>query len=336
MSRSKSPLSAAQLAARKANAQLSTGPRTPEGKAIAAMNAVVARPVLERGGAAGRERRGVPGHPRRLGPRAQARRRLRDVNSCTTWSAPRSASRGSARPTTPPSVPASCDAGGKWDDRARREPQGADRGDPPEQAGGARGAAPPRRRLPLADRALARAGREARGRRLLGLPGARLRHPAAGGPLRRLQARDGARWSTAWAWRWRPSWGSRSRGAPRRTKHFGLEVIDDPDPRAALAPIVADELEALESLRPALEAADAADRESAIAASYVDTTDDGMRRHRYLQDHLRNLRQFAASLLASKKARPCAPADRRRSARSRPSPARPAGGRGADPERTEE
>jgi hypothetical protein len=42
MSRShtKSQLSAAQLAARRANAKLSTGPRTPSGKAIAALNAV--------------------------------------------------------------------------------------------------------------------------------------------------------------------------------------------------------------------------------------------------------------------------------------------------------
>ncbi|HWE39999.1 MAG TPA: hypothetical protein VG406_25840, partial [Isosphaeraceae bacterium] len=31
--------------------------------------------------------------------------------------------------------------------------------------------------------------------------------------------------------------------------------------------------------------------------------DDGMRRHRYLQDHLRTLRQLSASLIASKKAR---------------------------------
>ncbi|HWE36505.1 MAG TPA: hypothetical protein VG406_08065, partial [Isosphaeraceae bacterium] len=84
---------------------------------------------------------------------------------------------------------------------------------------------------------------------------------------------------------------------------YGVAVIHDPDPAAALRAIVADELEALESLAPAPEAAEAADRESAIATSYVDTTDDGMRRHRYLQDHLRNLRQFAASLIASKKAR---------------------------------
>ncbi|HWE35082.1 MAG TPA: hypothetical protein VG406_00810, partial [Isosphaeraceae bacterium] len=39
-SKAKSQLSAAQLAARRANALLSTGPRTPEGKAIASMNAV--------------------------------------------------------------------------------------------------------------------------------------------------------------------------------------------------------------------------------------------------------------------------------------------------------
>jgi hypothetical protein len=38
--RSKTQLSAAQLAARRANAKLSTGPRTPEGKAIAALNSV--------------------------------------------------------------------------------------------------------------------------------------------------------------------------------------------------------------------------------------------------------------------------------------------------------
>ncbi|HWE39682.1 MAG TPA: hypothetical protein VG406_24245 [Isosphaeraceae bacterium] len=36
----KTQLSAAQLAARRANALLSTGPRTPEGKAVASMNAV--------------------------------------------------------------------------------------------------------------------------------------------------------------------------------------------------------------------------------------------------------------------------------------------------------
>ncbi|HWE39743.1 MAG TPA: hypothetical protein VG406_24550, partial [Isosphaeraceae bacterium] len=40
MSKHTTTLSAAQLAARRANAKLSTGPRTPEGKAIAAMNAV--------------------------------------------------------------------------------------------------------------------------------------------------------------------------------------------------------------------------------------------------------------------------------------------------------
>jgi hypothetical protein len=86
-------------------------------------------------------------------------------------------------------------------------------------------------------------------------------------------------------------------------RSFGLEIVEDPDPRGALRAIAADELEALESLLPILEKADAADRESAIAASYVDTSDDGMRRHRYLQDHLRTLRQLSASLLASKKAR---------------------------------
>ncbi|HWE39655.1 MAG TPA: hypothetical protein VG406_24110, partial [Isosphaeraceae bacterium] len=84
---------------------------------------------------------------------------------------------------------------------------------------------------------------------------------------------------------------------------YGVAVIHDPDPAAALRAIVADELEALEALAPALEAAEAAEREAAIAVSYVDTTDDGMRRHRYLQDHLRSLRQLSASLIASKKAR---------------------------------
>jgi hypothetical protein len=39
-SRAKTELSAAQLAARRANARLSTGPRSPEGKAIAALNSV--------------------------------------------------------------------------------------------------------------------------------------------------------------------------------------------------------------------------------------------------------------------------------------------------------
>jgi hypothetical protein len=89
----------------------------------------------------------------------------------------------------------------------------------------------------------------------------------------------------------------------RNKQSFGLELVEDPDPRASLRAIVADELEALESLLPILEKSDAADRESAIAASYVDTSDDGARRHRYLQDHLRTLRQLSASLLASKKAR---------------------------------
>jgi hypothetical protein len=79
------------------------------------------------------------------------------------------------------------------------------------------------------------------------------------------------------------------------TKSIGLDVIHNSNPLKELCVIVADELEALESLRPALEAA--------IAASYVDTTDDGMRWHPYLQDHLRTLRQLAASLIASKKAR---------------------------------
>jgi hypothetical protein len=89
----------------------------------------------------------------------------------------------------------------------------------------------------------------------------------------------------------------------RHKRSFGLEIVADPDPRGAFRALVQDELEALESLLPALEASDAADRESAIAASYVDTSDDGMRRHRYLQDHVRTLRQLSASLLASKKAR---------------------------------
>jgi hypothetical protein len=94
---------------------------------------------------------------------------------------------------------------------------------------------------------------------------------------------------------------AKEHGLNRRS--FGLEVRSDPDPRGALRAIVADELEALGSLVAALEASDAAEREAAIAASYVDTSDDGMRRHRYAQDHLRTLRQCAASLLASKKAR---------------------------------
>jgi hypothetical protein len=40
MATTKTKLTPAQLAARRANALLSTGPRTPEGKAIAALNAV--------------------------------------------------------------------------------------------------------------------------------------------------------------------------------------------------------------------------------------------------------------------------------------------------------
>jgi hypothetical protein len=80
-------------------------------------------------------------------------------------------------------------------------------------------------------------------------------------------------------------------------------VIDKDRPMERLRAIIAGELEALRSILPDLEAEAAEQRQQAMDAAAVDTSDDGARRHRYLQDHQRTLRQLSAALIASKTAR---------------------------------
>jgi hypothetical protein len=80
-------------------------------------------------------------------------------------------------------------------------------------------------------------------------------------------------------------------------------VLDKDRPMERLRALIASELEALHSLLPDLEAEEAEQRQQAIDAAAVDTSDEGARRHRYLMDHQRTFRQLSASLIASKNAR---------------------------------
>ncbi|HWE36119.1 MAG TPA: hypothetical protein VG406_06050 [Isosphaeraceae bacterium] len=301
MSKTKSQLSAAQLAARRANALLSTGPRTPEGKAIASMNAVthgLCTTVAVLPGESVEEFQAtLEGWVHELKPADSYERELVYNMVCASIALTRVRKADNAAASARVR-----DAGARWDDQRAQsltaliESIYADRIEAHEallrRGDGCRWLIARWNELaaalddgghwsfPLRELAI----------RLLGLhPGAtsdptvQLVH----GLGRALEAERGI----------------------NETEHalsqqsFGLDVVHNSNLREELRAIVADELEALESLRPALEAADAADREAAIATSYVDTTDDGMRRHRYLQDHLRTLRQLSASLIASKKAR---------------------------------
>jgi hypothetical protein len=80
-------------------------------------------------------------------------------------------------------------------------------------------------------------------------------------------------------------------------------VVDHDRPMERLRALIAGELEALHSILPDLEAEEAEQRQQAMDAAAVDTSDEGARRHRYLQDHQRTLRQLSAALIASKTAR---------------------------------
>jgi hypothetical protein len=80
-------------------------------------------------------------------------------------------------------------------------------------------------------------------------------------------------------------------------------VIDHDRPMERLRAIIAGELEALHAILPDLEAEAAEQRQQAMDAAAVDTSDEGARRHRYLQDHQRTLRQLSVALIASKTAR---------------------------------
>jgi hypothetical protein len=80
-------------------------------------------------------------------------------------------------------------------------------------------------------------------------------------------------------------------------------VIDNDRPMERLRAIIASELESLNAILPDLEAEAAAQRQQAMDAAAVDTSDEGARRHRYLQDHQRTLRQLSTALIASKTAR---------------------------------
>jgi hypothetical protein len=80
-------------------------------------------------------------------------------------------------------------------------------------------------------------------------------------------------------------------------------VIDNDRPMERLRAIIAGELEALHAILPELEAEAAEQRQQAMDAAALDTSDDGARRHRYLQDHLRTMRQLSTALIASKTAR---------------------------------
>jgi hypothetical protein len=80
-------------------------------------------------------------------------------------------------------------------------------------------------------------------------------------------------------------------------------AIDNDRPMERLRALIAGELEALRSILPDLEAEAAEQRQQAMDAAAVDTSDEGARRHRYLQDHQRTMRQLSAALIASKTAR---------------------------------
>ncbi|HWE35300.1 MAG TPA: hypothetical protein VG406_01915 [Isosphaeraceae bacterium] len=80
-------------------------------------------------------------------------------------------------------------------------------------------------------------------------------------------------------------------------------AIDADRPMERLRAIMATELEALRSILPDLEAEEAEQRRQVLDAAAVDTSDDGMRRHRYMQDHQRTFRQLSTALIACKNAR---------------------------------
>jgi hypothetical protein len=80
-------------------------------------------------------------------------------------------------------------------------------------------------------------------------------------------------------------------------------VIDADRPMERLRAIIASELEALESILPDLEAEEAEQRQQSMDAAAVDTSDAGSRWHRYLQDHQRTFRQLSTALIACKNAR---------------------------------
>jgi hypothetical protein len=301
MSRSKSQLSTAQLAARRANARLSTGPRTPEGKVIAALNSVThglcSHATVLPGESVEEFQATLEGWVHELKPADAFERELVYNMVCASIAIQRVRTADNAAVSARVLA-----AGDTWDD-ARAASLKALVGALGENKTEAHAALLRRgdgcrwliARWRELDEMLARGGYwDFKERdfaiRLLGVHSGVFRHETVRlvhGLGMALEAQMGL--------------GEKEHGLNQRS--FGLEIVEDPDPRAALRAIVADELEALESLLPTLEKADTADRESAIAASYVDTSDDGMRRHRYLQDHLRTLRQLSASLLASKKAR---------------------------------
>jgi hypothetical protein len=302
MSRSKSQLSAAQLAARRANAKLSTGPRTLEGKAIAALNSVqhglCSHAAVLPGESVEEFQATLEGWVHELKPVDAHERELVYNMVCASIAIQRVRTADNAAVSARVLA-----AGDTWVD-ARAASLKALVGALHENKTEAHEAL--LRRADGCRWLLARwreldAYLEAGGYwdfkerdlaiRLLGIHSGAFRNETVRlvhGLGMALEAKLGLDVEKEHA---------------RHKKSFGLELVADPDPRAALRALVKDELEALESLLPTLEKSDAADRESAIAASYVDTSDDGMRRHRYLQDHLRTLRQLSASLLASKKAR---------------------------------
>jgi hypothetical protein len=339
----KTKLTPAQWAARRANSRLSTGPRTPEGKAIAALNSVqhglCSNAAVLPGESVEEFQATLDGWVHELKPADAHERELVYNMVC--------ASIAIARVRTADNAAVSARvlaAGDKWDDARAASLKGlveAIRENRMEayeallrRADGCRWLIAKWREL---DEMLEKGGYWDFKERdfaihLLGIHSGAMRNETVRlvhGLGMALEPKLGL---------------DKAKEHARHKQSFGLEIVEDTDPRAAQRGIVKDELEALESLLPTLEQADAADRESAIAASYVDTSDDGMRRHRYLQDHLRTLRQLAASLLASKKARQAPQragvasftgADRATEART-PATRPTADGRGAYPERTEE
>jgi hypothetical protein len=321
----KTALSPAQLAARRANALLSTGPRTPGGKAVAALNSLqhglCAHAAVLPGESLEEFQATLDGWVHEHKPSDAYERELVYNMVCATIGLQRVRKADNAAVSARVLA-----AGDAWDDaRAAglKALVGSLHENRPEahavllrRGDGCRWLIERWREL---DEMLAGGGYwDFKGRdfaiRLLGLHSGRMSDPtvrlvhALGMALEAEMGLDTAAEHA------------------RHRKGFGLAPADDPDPRGALRGLVADELEALEALVAALEASDAAERESAIAASYVDTSDDGMRRHRYAQDHLRTLRQCAASLLASKKARQSP----RSASVEAPAPPKPAPSRAAE------
>jgi hypothetical protein len=300
--KAKTQLSAAQLAARRVNSRHSTGPRTPSGKSIAALNSVThglcSHAAVLPGESVEEFQATLEGWVHELKPADAFERELVYNMVCASIAITR------VRKADNAAVGARVrEAGDKWDDAravSLKALIGAIHENKTEaheallrRADGCRWLIARWREL---DADLEAGGSWSFKRRdfairLLGVHSGAFRHEAVRlvhGLGMALEAELGLDVQKEHA---------------LNQKSFGLEVLAEPKPREALRALVADELEALESLLPVLERSDAADRESAIAASYVDTSDDGMRRHRYLQDHLRTLRQLSATLLASKKAR---------------------------------